>query len=303
MNELVGKVNGQEGRASALGSQLTIVIATRNRRDALLQTLPHLTALEAAYPIMVIDNASDDGTANTVAAAFPDVTVIALDRNIGAAARTVGVERARTPYVAFADDDSWWERGALADAIWLFQHHPRLALVAARVLIEPGGRIDPTCVGMAQSPISPPPGAPGVPVLGFLACGAIVHREAFLAAGGFHPRFMVGGEEGLLAVDLVRSGWWVSYVDELVCHHQPSLKRDQAGRRRTEVRNRLWELWLRRPLRDVLSETSKVVRLSWRDAACRNGVLTALRGLPWIARERSSVPAWLNRQLRLLERR
>src|SRR5215217_7175386 len=101
MKRFGGEGNGQGGRASARRSQLTIVIATRNRRDALRQTLPRLTALEAAYPITVIDNASDDGTANTVAAAFPDVTVIALDRNIGAAARTVGVERARTPYVAF----------------------------------------------------------------------------------------------------------------------------------------------------------------------------------------------------------
>jgi len=277
------------------------VVATRNRRDALLPTLERLSTLEAAYPITVVDNASDDGTVAAVTAALPDATVIPLDRSRGSAARTLGVERARTPYVAFADDDSWWAPGALARAIDLFEQCPQLGLLAARVLVGPGGRLDPTSARMAQSPLPRPPAAPGIPVLGFLACGAIVRRSTYLGAGGFHQRFGIGGEEGLLAIDLVRSGWWVSYVDELVCHHHPSPSRDQAGRRRREVRNRLWEVWLRRPLRGAIAATCVEFRRNWREPAQRRGLLAALRGLPWVVRERSPVPAWLDYQLQLLE--
>jgi N-acetylglucosaminyl-diphospho-decaprenol L-rhamnosyltransferase len=37
-------------------------------------------------------------------------------------------------------------------------------------------------------------------VLGFVACGAVVRRSAFLEADGFHPRFEVGGEESILVL-------------------------------------------------------------------------------------------------------
>jgi GT2 family glycosyltransferase len=282
--------------------RLTIVVATRNRRDTLLGTLARLTALEAAYPVVVVDNASADGTAAAVTEAFPAVTVIALERNNGPAARTRGVEHATTPYVAFADDDSWWAPGGLARAVALFERHPRLGLLAARVLVGAEERLDATSARMARSPLLHPPGAPGIPVLGFLACAAVVRRSAFLAAGGFHPRFAIGGEEGLLATDLARAGWWVSYAPELACHHHPSPSRDPAGRRRIETRNRLWEIWLRRPLPGALAATWAAVRRDWRDPARRRGALAALRGLPWVVRERSPVPEWLERQLRLLER-
>jgi hypothetical protein len=51
------------------------------------------------------------------------------------------------------------------------------------------------------------PDLPGPPVLGFIACGGIVRRAAFLEVGGFNSRLGVGGEEELLAVDLTARGW------------------------------------------------------------------------------------------------
>ena len=90
----------------------TVVVASQNRREELLTTLPRHEA-----PVVLVDNASTDGTAEAVRAAHPEVTVIALDRNVGARARTVGVRRAGTPFVAFADDDSWWAPGDLARAV------------------------------------------------------------------------------------------------------------------------------------------------------------------------------------------
>ncbi|MEU4385604.1 glycosyltransferase [Promicromonospora sp. NPDC023805] len=67
--------------------------------------------------MILVDNGSADGSVDAVAAAHPDVTVIRLPRNVGAAVRTVGVRAARTQFVAFADDDSWWAPGALRAAV------------------------------------------------------------------------------------------------------------------------------------------------------------------------------------------
>ena len=90
----------------------------------------------------------------------------ALARNVGAAVRNAGVRRARTPYVAFSDDDSWWQPGALRRAAAALDADPRLGLVAARTLVGPG-EPDPVNEAMAASPLREGGGAA---VLGFLAC-------------------------------------------------------------------------------------------------------------------------------------
>jgi hypothetical protein len=49
-------------------------------------------------------------------------------------------------------------------------------------------------------------------VLGFLACAAVLRREAFRQVGGFNPALHMYGEEDLLAMDLAAAGWRLSYV-------------------------------------------------------------------------------------------
>jgi GT2 family glycosyltransferase len=280
--------------------RVAVVVATRNRVQELLCTLAALERLPERPRVVVVDNGSDDDTASWVRKRHEAVEVIELDRKLGAAARTVGARLAGERYVAFSDDDSWWASGALARAVELLERHPRLAVLAARILVGPEGRLDPVCAAMAASPLPPAADLPGPSVLGFVACGAVVRRPAFLEAGGFHPRFGVGGEEELLALDLVARGWGLAYVPEVVAHHHPSPSRDPAGRRRTQVRNALWSAWLRRPPAGVARQTARVLPAALADPATRAGVVEAARGLPWVLRERRPVPAELERALRTL---
>jgi GT2 family glycosyltransferase len=282
-------------RAIAVG----VAIATRDRRDSLLQTLEHLAALPERPPVVVVDNGSTDGTPAAVRAAHPNVPVLEARRNLGAAARTLAARTLDTPVIAFSDDDSWWAPGALERAASLFQRHPGLGLIAGRILVGPEERLDPTCVEMARSPIPRDPGLPGPPVLGFVACGAVLRRAALLDVGGFHPRFGTGGEERLLAIDLAAAGWGLAYVEEVVAHHHPAGP-GRATRSATVLRNELWTAWLRRPLASAARVTAAVLR----DTAHRGqpaALLDALRGLPWIVRERRAVGSALERSIRALE--
>ena len=145
--------------------------------------------------MIVVDNDSSDGTGDFIRERYPGVELIALAENRAAAARTVGVRAAATPFVAFSDDDSWWDHDALIKAADAFDTHPKLALVAARVLVGAARTIDPICAVMAASPLPADENLPGPSILGFLACGAAVRRTAFLNVGGFEPRFLVGGEK------------------------------------------------------------------------------------------------------------
>ncbi len=267
---------------------LGIVMATRDRRVRVLATLEHLVALPGSPPVVLVDDASADGTAEAVAERFPQVDVVRLPESVGSHARVLGAERLATDLVAFADDDSWWAPEAPALASARFAAEPRLGLLAARVLVGPEEELDPVCAEMAASPLTDAggPGAPGVPVLGFIACGAIVRREAFLGVGGFHPEFGIGGEEELLALDLAAAGWLLRYVPDVVAHHHPAPRGPEArdARRRHQLRNELWTAWLRAPIADAAGRTARVAA---HDPAVLPG---ALRGVLWIARERRAVP-------------
>ena len=284
----------------APSAPVTIVIATRNRGPELLGTLARLRALPQQPPIVVVDNGSTDGTAELVRTHHPGVQVVGLRRYRGAAGRTVGARLVDSPYVAFSDDDSWWAPGALSRAADLLDRHRRLAVLAARVLIGPEERLDPVCAEMAHSPLLAADDLPGPSVLGFIACGAVVRRAAFLEVGGFDVRLGVGGEEELLAVDLAARGWGLAYVEEVVAYHHPSPSRDPSARRRVQVRNALWSAWLRRPLGGAARQTAHLAALAMHQPGAWSGILLALLGLPWVLRERRPVHPELEAALRTL---
>jgi GT2 family glycosyltransferase len=279
-----------------------VVVATRNRGRELLSSLRRLQDLEERPSIVVVDNASTDGTPELVRRHHPGVRVVALESNAGAAARNIGVEELDTPVVAFADDDSWWASGALRTAARLFEAHPSLGLIAARVLLGPEQKIDSCCVEMAASPLRRNATLPGPRVLGFIACGAVVRRAAFLEAGGFHERLGIGGEEALLSLDLRSAGWELCYVEEIVAHHHPSRSREPERRTRLVTRNALWTSWLRHPGSVAARELRGALAAGMRHRAARRGFVDAVGGLGWIMRDRRPLPAEVRSDLRTLAR-
>jgi glycosyltransferase involved in cell wall biosynthesis len=291
-----------------VASRVTVVVMTRNRREQLRHTLRRLRELSGPVPVVVVDNGSDDGTPDAVRREFPAVTVVALPENRGAVARTVGVRLARTPYVAFSDDDSWWAPGALKTAADHLDQVPRLGLVAARTLVGPQERPDPLSEVLAASPLGTEPGLPGPRVLGFLACAAVVRRDAYLQAGGFHPVVFFLGEETVLAQDLATAGWALCHVPDVVAHHHPrppgagpARAAGQAARDRLQLRNALLSAWLRRPAGVAAAHTWRVAR-RWDDPVARGALLDAARRAPRALAARRRLPPHVEAEVRLLER-
>jgi GT2 family glycosyltransferase len=284
-----------------LRNRLGVAVLTYNRAEQVVQTVERLAVLPEGPEIVVVDNGSTDGTVLRLRERFPDIRVIPLRENRGAAGRNAGVAALTQPYVALCDDDTWWERGSLTRAAGLLDRHPRLAVLTAQVLVGAECRLDPTSAAMRQSPIPLPRGLPGAGLLGFLAGASVIRRSALVAVGGFEPRLFIGAEEQLVALDLVATGWALSYIDELVVHHHPSPLRDSTARRRLLARNHLWISWLRRPARVAAREMILLGRLALRDAVARGALIDALGGLPWAVRNRRVVPRSIERGLQLLE--
>jgi GT2 family glycosyltransferase len=276
-------------RMGDLSQRLTVVVLTHNRSAELQRTLQHLLHLPERPQIVVVDNASFDFTSALVKTHFPQVTLITLRENIGAAARNFGVQRAKTPYVAFCDDDTWWEKGSLAKSVELLEAYPDIAVLCARVLVGPERTEDPSSIEMAHSPL-PAGHLPGRALLGFLAGASVMRRQAFIDAGGYEPRFFIGGEEALLTLDLAAKGWHIVYVPELVVYHYPSVQRDPRRRKKYLVRNSLWVAWMRLPFILALKQTYRILCSAHQNKVFSAGFFAAMRALPWVLKRRQVLP-------------
>ncbi|MEU1127428.1 glycosyltransferase [Streptomyces sp. NPDC005899] len=275
---------------------------TKDRPRSALRTLDRLAALPERPPVVVVDNGADPAATEALRAHPVRAEVLTPGRNTGAVGRNLAVRQARTPYVAFSDDDSWWRPGALGRAADLLDTHPRLGLLAARSLVGPREEEDPVNALLARSPLPPEPDLPGRPVLGFLGCACVVRRRAHLETGGYHPLLFFGAEETLLAYDLAAAGWGVAYEPSVVAHHHPD-SRGRPGRSALLRRNALLTDWLRRPAYVAVLHTGGLAASAVRGEP---GAAAALRGaavrLPAALRQRHRLPARVEHAVRLLER-
>ncbi|HKG49544.1 MAG TPA: glycosyltransferase [Actinomycetales bacterium] len=284
-----------------MDERVGVVIMTRDRCQELMRTLAHLRRLPERPPVVVVDNGSCDGTVEAVRSLHGWVRLVPQPRDVGAVARNIGVRLLSTPYVAFCDDDTWWDPGSLTAAADALDACPELAVVTGRILVEPGGREDPIVVELRESPVQGAPGLPGPALASFLAGASMVRREAFLGCGGFEPRLWLGGEEELLAADLAAAGWELCYLPAATVHHHPSPHREPTLRRRVGVRNTLWFTWLRRPVAAALRRTVVVLRGAPHDRTTALACWDALRGLPWVVRSRRVLPPHAERRFLAVE--
>lgn len=285
-----------------------VFVITHNRAEELCRTLDQLVALSegpsttpsttpATSPsptptIVVVDNASVDDTVERVGRRHPDITLLRSDRNLGGAARVLGARALDTRYVAFCDDDAWWTPGSLRRAVQHLDRCPGMAAVCGAVVVvtppDRRPRTDPTSVVMARSPLPARPGQPGPRLVGLIASATVIRRDLFLAHGGFEARFGVGGEEALLALDLLDAGWDLCFAPGCVLVHQPSARRVSSRDRRIgEVCTELLTVWLRFPFPALLAATVRTLLADLPSAG--PGALAALRHLPWVCASRRPV--------------
>ena len=123
---------------------LSIVIVSFNTREVLKQCLEALAASPPAtsHDITVVDNASQDGSLETVRASFPAVQAIAQAQNIGfAAANNAGIRASTGELVLLLNSDTVVPAGAIDRLIERLDAHPEAAVAGPR-LVDGGGRME-----------------------------------------------------------------------------------------------------------------------------------------------------------------
>ena len=116
-----------------------VVVSFNTRAD----TLRCLRSLRAQLPlpaeIMVVDNASQDGSAEAIRADFPDVALLALAANVGfGAANNRALARVQTPYALLLNSDAELCPGAIEALAQHLDRHPEVGAAGPRTLNSDG---------------------------------------------------------------------------------------------------------------------------------------------------------------------
>ncbi|MDH7480867.1 MAG: glycosyltransferase family 2 protein [Armatimonadota bacterium] len=126
---------------------LSIVIVNWNTRDYLERCLKSLYTYppHAKFEILVVDNASTDGSAQMVREKFPTVTLLANSENVGyAQGNNQAIESAQGEFILLLNPDVEVKNGALDNLLEFGRAHPEAAAVGCR-LVHPNGKVQRSC--------------------------------------------------------------------------------------------------------------------------------------------------------------
>lgn len=240
----------------------TVVIPTLNARDLLRDALASL----GGQDVLVVDNASTDGTAEMVASEFPSVRLVVNDENLGfGRAVNLGAAAVESDVLVLVNNDVVCEPGFVERICEPFADE-RVGMVAGVLLqadtpdrIDSAGiEVDPTLrsfdylwnrpvgeLATARDPIGPCGGA------------AAYRLSAFRGADGFDEAFFAYWEDVELALRLRLGGWECRLAPgaRAVHHHGQTLGASSPAARRLEAFGRgyvLAKYRVHRPLRVAL---------------------------------------------------
>jgi N-acetylglucosaminyl-diphospho-decaprenol L-rhamnosyltransferase len=229
--------------SEARAAELAVVIVNFNTGPYLARCLESLRAHrgEIVTEVLVIDNASHDGSHLAAAAAHPEVRLIENPLNIYLSpAWNQGARETSAPYVLFLNPDAELFAGTLADYVRVARAHPRAGIVGPMVRNPDGtvyasGRRFPSVVDAAFHAVLSPfsrnnPFTRRYEMGGWdrtseravdWVSGAcmLMPREAYDAVGGFDEGFPLYAEELDIATRLRDAGRTVVFTPEVEVLH------------------------------------------------------------------------------------
>ncbi len=194
----------------------TAVISSFNKREEVRANLR--AVLDQTTPferVVVVDNASSDGSADMIREEFPGVHLIEMPHSRYGACETfnIGFANVATPLLAILDDDvvlppEWLERSRAR----LLAEPPTTALLSTKV-VEPG---------MPESYRASPEVNEERYMSTFRGCASLARSAALREAGWYDERLFIYGNERDLTCRLLNRGYRVlQYSDVEVFHHTP----------------------------------------------------------------------------------
>ena len=217
--------------------KLSIVVVSWNVAPLLAGCLRSIPAGAdgVAYEVVVVDNASGDGSADRVAQEFPAVRLIRNTENTGfARANNQGISASQGEYVLLLNSDTVVRPGALRGLVDFLDAHPRAGAVGPR-LLQAGGTPQPYAFGGDPTPayllrrglnrllLRRPLhdwGTERIQAVAWVSAACIMVRRAVIEqAGRLDEHFFMYFEDSEWCLRIRKAGWQVFYDPEVAIEH------------------------------------------------------------------------------------
>jgi len=236
-------------------AELSVVIVNYNTGLYLERCLRSLETHRGALEtdVLVIDNASRDGSHKRAVEAHPEVRLIENPTNrFLAPAWNQGIRDTLAPFVLLLNPDTQWWSGTLADYVRVTVEHPQAGIVGPMVrsadgAVYPSGRPFPSVLDAAGhafiGPITPHNrftrryhmngwDRSSERVVDWVSGSCmLIRREALDEVGLFDERFPLYGEELDMATRMKAAGWLVLFTPEVEILHEEGISTRQLGHR------------------------------------------------------------------------
>jgi N-acetylglucosaminyl-diphospho-decaprenol L-rhamnosyltransferase len=251
---------------------LSYCVVNTNGRELLLACLEAIrrtTPPDLEHEVIVLDNASDDGSAEAVRRADGDVRLIALEQRAGKAANDSRLlQESRGEFCLLLNEDSELQPGAVAALIGALRMDKHAGAAGAQLLAPDGDEVP--CAWRLPSVATALAGAVFLhrsytvesggtatrPVGWVQSSAMLVRRRAAQQVGWFDPDFFVYSDETDFCKRLGDAGWRILYVPSARAIHHDQMARDERGAERRIVEyHRGRDRYLRKhlgPVRAVL---------------------------------------------------
>jgi N-acetylglucosaminyl-diphospho-decaprenol L-rhamnosyltransferase len=254
-------------------------VVNTNGRELLLACLDAIertTPSDLDHEVLVLDNASEDGSAEAVRSLGRDIRLIALDRRAGKAENDSRLlQEARGKFCLLLNEDSELQSGAVAALLGALQSDRDAAAAGAQLLTPDGTEVP--CAWKLPSAETALAGAfflhrrytvesggTGIRPVGWVQSSAMmVRREAAEHVDWLDPEFFVYSDETDFCKRLWDAGWKILYVPSARAVHHDQMAQDASGaERRTVEYHRNRNRYLRKHLGRVEAYLMRPV-LAW----------------------------------------
>ena len=290
-------------RSRAAGeAEAAVVITTKDRRELAADAVASALAQRPPVEVVVVDDASSDGTAEHLAGRFgDDVTLLRARRSAGyILRRNQAAVAAAAPIVVSIDDDALFSSPDVVATTLADFAHARVGAVAI-----PYVNINQDDVLRQRAP------GDGIWVIdSYIGTAHAVRRPLFLRLGGYRPQLVHQGEERDLCIRLLEQGYVVRLGRAQPVHHLESPRRDLSRMDHFGRRNDVLFAWHNVPqpylvphlVMTTLRGLAFGLRVG-RPGRMARGLVAGFRALPAERRERVPVSRRAYRLNRRLRRR
>lgn len=178
--------------------EVSVVIVSWNARTHLFRCLKTLRS-ELAHlsaEVIVVDNASDDGSQNMVRESYPEVRLLVNDRNLGfSRANNIGIRETGGEYLVLVNSDVEVLGGCVESMLRYMRAHCDVGLLGPQIL-DSQGRVQRSCMGL--------------PTIWNLTCRALALDSVFNKRKTFSSYMMNYQDPNVKqSVDIINGCFWM----------------------------------------------------------------------------------------------